>query len=65
VRRNRTATLLGGAEVNCIYDIDDDGFILLGVHGCETDLTSISEVEYDNLQRQCMSSEGHDDADPS
>lgn len=53
MNRNKTVTLLNGKEANCVHDIDEQGFILFALHGCEGDVTVITEAEYDNVELQC------------
>lgn len=47
-------TLLDGRPASCSYDVDDHGFILLGLHNAAGDITSISEEEYDNVEAQVL-----------
>lgn len=52
--RRKAVTLLNGTSANCVYNIDDQGFILYTLNHCEGDILEISEAEYDNIEAQCL-----------
>lgn len=46
--------LTDGRPAICIYDIDNEGFILLGLHNASGEILEISEAEYDNVEAQAL-----------